>query len=320
MIHFTNGDSVRNTLLETGIAGDVVVCADVLHEGPCPADLSPHAFDEVRARYLAEGEYALLAEVRTAFAARTHAIEQAVSEDEVVLWFEHDLFDQLNLLWLLDRFRHAGVPIERVRLIVIDRFPGVEPFHGLGQLTANQLRTLFPGRTPLRPVQSEYAARSWKAVCHATPEPMLQASVGDPRDAALPFVPAALKRLLEELPGHLDGLSRTERQGLAAIATGASTLEQAFSVQALQEAAVFLGDLSFFQAMRGLADAAVPLLTLDGNRVQPTLEGILALAGDADHAALNGLDRWVGGTHLTGKTPRWRWNPERGVIVQRVEE
>jgi len=61
--------------------------------------------------------------------------------------------------------------------------------------------------------------------------------------------------------------------------------------------------------------ADVPLLTIEGNRVALTAEGVLVLAGDADFAALNGLDRWVGGTHLTGKTPRWRWNPERGVIV-----
>jgi hypothetical protein len=138
----------------------------------------------------------------------------------------------------------------------------------------------------------------------------------DRRGEMLPFVPAAFLRLLEELPGHLDGLSRTERQGLAAIATGASTLEDAFRIQALQEPAIFLGDLSFFRAMRGLADAAVPLLTIDEQQVALTAEGVLVVAGDADHAALNGLDRWVGGTHLTGRTPRWRWNPERGAIVQ----
>ena len=37
MVHFTNGDIVRDKLLEARIGGDVVVCADVLHEGPCEA-------------------------------------------------------------------------------------------------------------------------------------------------------------------------------------------------------------------------------------------------------------------------------------------
>jgi hypothetical protein len=316
VIHFTNGDSVRGTLLEAGVGGDVVVCADLLHEGPCPPDLSPTAFDDIRARYLAERGYAPLAGVRSAFAMRAEAIERAAREDEVVLWFEHDLFDQLNLIWLLDRFRQIGVPADRVRLIVIGTYPGVEPFHGLGQLTAAQLKGLFPARTPLRAEESGAASSLWRLVCEPTPEPMAMVSLRrQPGWQVLPFVPAAFFRLLEELPGHLDGLSRTERQGLAAIATGASTLKEAFRVQALQEPAIFLGDLPFFRAMRGLADAEVPLLTIEGNSVALTAEGILVLAGDADHAALNGMDRWVGGTHLTGRTPRWRWNPERGVIV-----
>jgi hypothetical protein len=316
VIHFTNGDSVRDTLLEAGIGGDVVVCADVLHEGPCRADLSPTAFDDIRAQYLAERGYAPLGDIRSAFARRARAVERATREDEVVLWFEHDLFDQLNLIWLLDRFRQVGVPPERVTQIVIGEFPGVVPFHGLGQLTAAQLKGLFPTRAPLRPEEPDLGSSLWSAVCAPTPEPMAMVTLGRDRGwQILPFVPAAFFRLLEELPGHLDGLSRTERQGLAAIATGASTLEEAFQTQALQEAAIFLGDLPFFRVMQGLADAEVPLLTIEGNRVALTAEGVLVLAGDADFAALNGLDRWVGGTHLTGKTPRWRWNPERGVIV-----
>ena len=313
MIHFTNGDSVRTTLIEAGIGGDVFVCADVLHEGPCPPDLSPAEFDDLRARYLAEGGYAPLADIRSAFATRAEAVERAAREDEVVLWFEHDLFDQLNLIWLLDRFRQVGVPVDRVRLIVIGEFPGVEPFHGLGQLTAPQLASLFPARAPVTDAQLSYAADAWTAVCAPTPERM--ASLATQASAPLPFVPAAIRRLLEELPGRLDGLSRTERQGLGAFATGATTLVEAFAMQAQQEPAIFLGDLPFFRAMRGLADAEVPLLTIEGNLVSLTADGVLVLAGDADQAALNGLDRWVGGTHLTGKTPRWRWDPERGVVV-----
>jgi len=313
VIHFTNGDSVRTTLLEAGVGGDVVVCADVLHEGPCEPGLSPEAFDKARASYLAGQDYAALADIEAAFDARAKAIERAALEDEVVLWFEHDLFDQLNLLWLVDRLRQAHVSMDRVRLIVIGEFPGVEPFHGLGQLAVPQLASLFPTRVPVTQKQWSYATEAWAAVCAPTPDRMASLAAGT--SAPLRFVPAAIRRLLEELPGDLDGLSRTERQGLAAIATGESTLEEAFQTQALQEPAIFLGDLPFFRTMRGLADADVPLLTIEGNRVALTAEGVLVLAGDADFAALNGLDRWVGGTHLTGKTPRWRWNPERGVIV-----
>jgi hypothetical protein len=312
VIHFTNGDSAGGTLRQAVSAGEVVICADPLHEGPCQAGLSPEAFDEARARYLAGQDYAAMADIETAFEVRARAIERAGIEDEVVLWFEHDLFDQLNLLWLVDRLQRAHVPVERMRLIVIGEFPGVDPFHGLGQLTAPQLASLWPARVPVTESQLSYAADAWAAVCASTPNRM--AALARDASAPLRFVPAAIRRLLEELPGHLDGLSRTERQGLSAFATGATTLAEAFAMQAQQEAAIFLGDLPFFRAMRGLADVEVPLLTI-GDGVALTAEGVLVLAGDADHAALNGLDRWVGGTRLTSRTPRWRWNPERGVVV-----
>jgi hypothetical protein len=238
VIHFTNGDSVRNTLLEAGVEGEIVIAADVLHEGPCPSNLSPQTFDDVRAQYLAGRGYAPLDAIRLDFAARAEAIKRAAREDEVVLWFEHDLFDQLNLIWLLDRFRTAGVPSANVRLIVVGDFPGVVPFHGLGQLTAEQLKGLYLSRTTLRPDQVEYACAAWNAVCQPTPEAVLLLSLKRQLGRMLmPFVPSALVRLLEELPGHLDGLSRTERQGLAAIAGGAKTLDEAFWVQGRQESA-----------------------------------------------------------------------------------
>jgi hypothetical protein len=314
VIHFTNGDSVGGTLREAVPAGEIVVCADPLHEGPCEAGLSPDAFDQARARYLAGHDYAALADIQAAFDVRARAIERAAAEDEVVLWFEHDLFDQLNLLWLVDRLQRARVPMDRVRLIVIGEFPGVAPFHGLGQLTAPELASLFPARVPVTESQVSCAAGAWAAVCAATPDRM--ASLADQASAPLRFVPAAIRRLLEELPGHLDGLSRTERQGLGAIATGATTLADAFGMQARQEAAIFLGDLPFFRAMRALGEGEAPLLHFEGDEVLLTGDGVTVLAGDADYAALNGLDRWVGGIRLNGRTPRVRWDPERGVVVR----
>jgi hypothetical protein len=36
--------------------------------------------------------------------------------------------------------------------------------------------------------------------------------------------------------------------------------------------------------------------------------GRRVLAGEADHVALDGIDRWVGGVHLHGRDARWRWH------------
>jgi hypothetical protein len=82
-----------------------------------------------------------------------------------------------------------------------------------------------------------------------------------------------------------------------------------------REARPFLGDLFFFRIADRLAGAPVPLLELDppghvsaGTRLRPTGAGRRVLRGEADHVALNGIDRWVGGVHLRGGAVRWRWD------------
>ena len=60
----------------------------------------------------------------------------------------------------------------------------------------------------------------------------------------------------------------------------------------LQTAAAPLIDVA-----AGLQPCAAATLTAFGRRV---------LSGRDDHASVNGLDRWVGGVHLCGTSPRWR--------------
>jgi len=39
------------------------------------------------------------------------------------------------------------------------------------------------------------------------------------------------------------------------------------------------------------------------------------LAGRADQIALNGIDRWIGGVHLTGRDGGWRWDDGTETVV-----
>ena len=67
---------------------------------------------------------------------------------EVVLWFEHDLYDQLQLL---DVLALAHTEEAAPELIVIGSFPGKPSFAGLGELTASELETLWPSRSRAAP-------------------------------------------------------------------------------------------------------------------------------------------------------------------------
>ena len=64
--------------------------------------------------------------------------------EEVVLWFEHDLYDQLQLIQLLDWFSHQEMGKIRLSIVQINSHAGVKDFQGLGQLSGSQLARLFP--------------------------------------------------------------------------------------------------------------------------------------------------------------------------------
>src|SRR5205823_2949492 len=112
---------------------------------------------------------------------------------------------------------------------------------------------------------------------------------------------------LQEYPWAADGLALSERRVLLAVQAGAATQHEVFRRVWRRERRPYLGDTSCFAIIRRLAEAAHPLLdTRHGVRLTPTGEDVLAAR--ADFARLNGLDRWLGGVHLTGAEPAWRYD------------
>jgi len=321
VLHVTNGESAANTLRRTALGGAVLPWQDVLHAGPVPAVPRPELLRR-RAAFLSDcgwgGRRAILASLER----RDRQVERAFADKtSVVLWFEHDLYDQLQLVDVL-ALAHAAEASPSA--IVVDSFPGKPGFRGLGELTADELETLWPVRRELTDEALETAAAVWAAFRAPEPEALAERAVRG--TASLPLLQPALRRLLEELPAPGDGLSATERTALRALAAGASTPAAAFLAAQELESAPFLGDAWFFRALAELGRGSRRLVeTGDGDElplppplgdgrlfagapVRLTPDGERVLAGDADRVELLGIDRWVGGTHV-GTEAVWRWNP-----------
>src|SRR5688572_5309452 len=101
MLHITNGDHAAAVLRAAGMEGEILPWRDVLHEGPVRAALSLEDLSAERAAFIAEAGWAPFTEVKEQFAARDAQFRRAGEHDEVVLWFEHDLYDQLQLIQVL---------------------------------------------------------------------------------------------------------------------------------------------------------------------------------------------------------------------------
>ena len=328
MLHLTNGDSTVYGLDEAGVEGQILPWRDVLHEGPVPADLSEDELDEVRARFLAGPRTGGYETVRASFREREVALTGALDGDEIVLWFEHDLYDQLQLIQILSWFAARPAFSARLSMICIDAYPGVERFFGLGQLDGAQLAALFPDRRPVTATQIELGERAWGAFRAPEPTAIQELIRGD--TSALPFLGRALRRHLEQFPSVTSGLSRSESQILEVAAAGVRRLDHLFRGTQDMEEAPFLGDSTLWEYVADLASGPNPLLrTADGapvgdpstpeewaRQVDLTDAGHDVRRREADWIALRGgIDRWLGGVHLRGERAAWRWDAEKELLV-----
>lgn len=320
-LHVSNGDATD--LPGTGLAPRPVYWRDVLHEGPVP-DVAAAELRAIRADFLFRAGADDRDEGTAMFVERDRTLE-ANRDGEYVLWFEADLYDQLQIIQILARLAELGVPPRRVTLICIGEHAGIARFGGLGELTPDQLRELplTNARARLTPAAFDLAVRAWAAFRAPTPAGL--GAVAAERSPELRFLGEAFDRLRREYPSTRDGLSLTERRILAAVAGGATDAGTAFVRSAARETRPFLGDDWAFARMDAMARARVPLLAVDPDggpvdrhaSVRLTDAGARVLAGEADHVALNGVDRWVGGVHLRGDAVRWRWDEGTESLVER---
>jgi hypothetical protein len=323
-LHVANGTSTTRTIHEAGIPGSSSIWGDPLHEGPVPGQLSDEELLDVRARYLASGQDSdgdpqeTIAELRN----WREVIDDHASYDDLVLWYEHDLFDQLNLIQVLSRIgRTHRVPVQ-VSLVCVGSFPGHPRFKGLGELTPAELGSLFATRQPLSDAHYDLAARAWEAFRASDPRPL--AALLETDMSALPFLAAALGRHLEDYPWTRDGLSRTERRLMTLAQPGPIDIWTAFPRMHDEETAFYIADQSFWETVKALEVAAAPLVTVDVTSEVPdrlpqgtialTDTGRAVLEGRLDRVERCGIDRWLGGVHLTSSSI-WRWDDAKRSIA-----
>jgi hypothetical protein len=294
VLHITNGDcAVR--VLARAVPGEILPWRDVLHEGPVHAGMPLADLSRRRAAFIASAGWGPASDVLRSFMERDAVLAGAGGHQEVVLWFEHDLYDQLQLLQLLDWF--AAHPHPRLTLVCEAEY--------LGSMTPARAAELFGKRTAVGLEALKAGSAAWGAFGSADPRGIPLAPV-----PGLPFLAPALKRLLEELPWTRDGLSRLERQVLEALRDAPLPFDELFPrAHHNREDPVFLGDSVLrLQLERlsgdGFIEEEKPLFAVS-NRGREVLDG------RTDAWTFPRRARWLGGYEV--RSGRLRWDPEKGV-------
>ncbi|MGA7356925.1 MAG: DUF1835 domain-containing protein [Candidatus Cybelea sp.] len=307
-LHLTNGDGALYLLKKAGMLGTHVAWRDALNEGPVPAGLSLEETSALRARYLSERGYGNPIKLIHEFERRDAQLRHADDFDEVVLWFEHDLYDQLQLLQVLTALEELDLEPGRISVVQCD--------HYLANMTVDEIFPLFSKRRTATPAIFKSARRTWERFTSDSPADLYAAAGEDA--IGLPFLRASLQRLCEEYPWKRDGLSRSQRQALYAVIQGPGRPEELFARAQAREEAYFLGERAFLQMVEDLERGAGALLEEEEGKLVPTVLGRRVLAGDADWLEDHAIDRWIGGVHLVPRSVT-RWDDDAGCFVSGSE-
>ena len=258
-LHVANGHCTTRLIEQAHLPGRTSIWADPLHEGPI-ADVGDAELVRLRAADIAHGLGERVEDVEADLTSWRAAVDADHAYDELVLWFEHDLFDQLNLIQLLSRIGRDRPIRKPVSLVSIDSHPGHPQFKGLGELSPADIAALFGRRRRVTPEQFAVALRAWDAF--RSQERGRIESLLREDTAALPFLAPALRRYLDEAPVEPGGLSRSERRLLDLLGRGPVDIHTAWRRMHDGETAFFITDTSFWSLLKGLAERTPALIDI----------------------------------------------------------
>ena len=316
-VHLRCGSDIRQALQTAGFRGRFVEFSDPFCHGPVSAGAD---LPLLRRAYL-QGAYGLDPADAAARVARSYSDLTAVLAGEggpVVLWFEHDAYDQLILAYLLWCLSMAP-PRRIMELVCVDAVPGVGQFVGLGQLSPESLLMLWEARR--RPVLAQDIAAGaavWQAYASGNVMELMRLAADGL--AALPPMAGAVARHVQELPSVLSGLSLTQHLTLTVLAdAGPEGMTAAGLFRRLLrqvEPLPWLGDMMYWRELADLlaADPSV-MICPDGAAPWPerrlflTPAGAEVLAGRRDYMAITAARRWFGPLVIGPGYDGPRWDP-----------
>lgn len=296
MLHIVNGDSFGDKLRQSDIEGEVLVWREALYEGPIYTDLRTEKALMERARYLAEAGVPQELYLKFSLEQEERLDQLESSGEEMVLWFEYDLFDMTMFMYLLHRIAKLESH-GTVNLLYLDAFPGIEDFRGLGQLTVDQTKGLAGKWVRLTDEQIEFGCQAWEAYSSADPRVITLLIQGDM--SLLPCLKPALEYHLKRFPNESNGLSPLEQSVLTLVSQGDDRFGSLFNRISSEHKMYGLGDIQFNKYLKDLIEAVPPLLTDEEGRLQLTRQGELVREGKERVGRSDCYQRWLGGVRLS---------------------
>ncbi|MCB0280620.1 MAG: hypothetical protein KDD94_14015 [Calditrichaeota bacterium] len=270
-LHILNGDGTYYGFKDSGIKDDFTVWREALALGPVVTNINSDQFRKMRSEFLS-----VLSEedidYNHVIAVDNFSKSKNGQFDKFVLWFEFDLFCQINMIAVLWLIRQNKIST-KISLISLDSFPGHPHFKGYGELNGEEQRQLLTHQIILHEDDIQTAAKVWE-LYSGTDQLALQDYIETADLTRLPHLRTAIKNHFKRFPNTENGLNEIEIDILKRIQSGLES-ERKLVGSILQNDRYFsLGDLFYFDSLKRLSDCFES--TDAGLRLTETGEKLLA--------------------------------------------
>ena len=298
-LHILNGDSTLEAFKNQPIEGEAIVWREVLCEGPTITEVGSDFFWEIRTAFFESFFEVSEEEFRQNVIQEFNTFKNAVKYfNEIVLWFEYDLFCQINVMGILSWFQSNKPRGVAISLVCVGQVPGYSKFVGLGEIDPNLYPSLFQERTILNQKDLIFAQSIWKVYNSRNHKELKALAQATP--IAFNYLDDALFAHFQRFPMVENGVNEIEHFLLTTIQENESITSQEVLKKALQRHNFYgYGDLQYQIYLQNLAPMINWGETLSLNKLgQKVLQGKANFLLHANHiyrygGALNTNFRWI---------------------------
>ena len=163
ILHILNGDSTLAQYEKCSVEGPTMVWREALAQGPLFYDMDTKLFWDMRSQFMVKAYNAKLPEYKKEVVNEFKKLRNFKGE-KLVLWFEYDLFCQVNMVAILSYILKHHWPC-KVNLVCIGRYPGMDSLVGLGEVPYTHYAYLYRTSKSLRKEDLVFADKVWMAWC-----------------------------------------------------------------------------------------------------------------------------------------------------------
>ena len=253
ILHITNGDSTTNYLKKLNFQGDFITWREILCEGKTSTDVGSEHFWKSRFDFLKQSYKVTKKQFIDLTLKEYRNLCNHKSQEEIVLWFEYDLFCQINMIavisWL-KRYRKG----RKISLVCSGEVKGSNKLLGLAELTEKQLKTQYQNKTELTIDDIEYADYVWQLYCSDNPI-KLQNVYQYQQNTTFKYLIDSLLVHLQRFPSIGNGLNNVENSILDITVNSALNSQDELIRKLLQQENQYgFGDLQYKKQVNDLKD------------------------------------------------------------------